>query len=189
MAFIPPMIAAIGPLLASAGTAAAGAASSATAAMTAAGASSGMGLASSLMSAGGSLLEGVAGARAGEYNADVARMQAQQAGEQGALAASEAIRATNQRTATGRAAAAQSGFENTGSVRDLIDQVERAGYMDALSAVYDGSVRSLSAKNNATQAAAQGENALWGGVFGAGTAALSGVSDYYRRTGAIQMTV
>lgn len=184
MAFIPPMIAAVasaaaaaGPAVASAGSAIGGISANAA------------GLGSTLLSAGGSLLEGVAAQRAADYNAKVANIQARQSAEQGAIAASEASRQLNQRLAGGRAAAAQSGFENSGSVNDLLKQVERAGITDMMTAVYDGRTRAAAARSTANTQKAAGSNALWGGVLGAGAQAMSGMSDFYRRQGAMQLTV
>ena len=147
------------------------------------------GLGSTLLSAGGSLLEGVAAQRAADYNAKVSNIQARQSAEQGALAASEVSRQLNQRLAGGRAAAAQSGFENSGSVNDLLKQVERAGITDMMTAVYDGRTRAAAARSTATAQKAAGSSALWGGVLGAGAQAMSGMSDFYKRQGAMQLTV
>jgi len=175
-------------MVASAASAAAPAIASAGAAI--GGVSSGAaGLGSTLLSAGGSLLEGVASQRAADYNAKVANIQARQSAEQGALAASEVSRQLNQRLAGGRAAAANSGFENSGSVKDLLKQVERSGNMDMLTAVYDGRTRAAAARSSANTQKAAGSSALWGGVLGAGAQAMSGMSDFYRRQGAMQLTV
>jgi hypothetical protein len=182
------MLMALGSAAASAAAAAGPALASASAAVGAAGANA-LGAGSTILSAGGSLLEGVAAKNAADYNARVADFQAQQSAQQGALAGSEAIRQMNQRTAGGRAAAAESGFENSGSVNDLLQQVERAGQLDMLTAVYDGRTRALAAKSTAAMQRASGDNALWGGVVGAGAQALSGMSDYYKRQGALQLTV
>ncbi len=184
MAFIPPVLAALSTVAAAAGPAVA----SASAAI--GGISSGTaGLGSTLLSAGGSLLEGVAAQRAADYNAKVSNIQARQSAEQGALAASEVSRQLNQRLAGGRAAAAQSGFENSGSVNDLLKQVERAGITDMMTAVYDGRTRAAAARSTADAQKAAGSSALWGGVMGAGAQAMSGMSDFYRRQGAMQLTV
>lgn len=138
-------------------------------------------LGATALSVAGTGMQAQAQARAAEYNAQVSEMRGRQALEQGALRASEVIRRTNQEQAAGRAAALQSGFALTGSVADLLDQSQRAGYMDALTAVYDGRVAATGARNDAALSRSSARSARAAGVIGMGAQALTGVSSYYGR--------
>jgi hypothetical protein len=145
------------------------------------GAASALSLGATALSVVGTGVQAEAQARAANYNAQVSQLQGQQAQEQGALRASEVIRRTNQEQAAARAGALQSGFALTGSVSDLLQQSERAGYLDALTAVYDGRVAATSAANDAALSRSSARNARTAGVIGMGAQALTGVSSFYGR--------
>jgi hypothetical protein len=134
----------------------------------------------------GTGMQAISAARSANYNADVNIMQARQANEQGALKASEVARRTKQTQAAGRAGALQSGFDLSGSIADVLAQSQRQGDLDALAAVYDGSVAATGAVNSAKLGRQEAKNAIAAGVIGMGAKALGGVSSYYgQRTRAI----
>lgn len=82
-----------------------------------------------------------------------------------------------------RAGALQNGFELTGSMNDLLDQTDRQGQLDYLTAVYDGSVQATGLNASAKLYKNQATNALIGGALGMGSKALGGVADVYRMRG------
>lgn len=169
MAFIAPALAAIGSAVG---------ASAATA--TAVGAT----VAATTVSALGVGASALASSNAAAYQADLAQSQAKQSQEQAALKAGEVARETRQRTAAARAGALQNGFELTGSMNDLLDQTDRQGQLDYLTAVYDGSVQATGLNASAKLYKSQATSALIGGALGVGSKALGGVADVYRARGA-----
>jgi hypothetical protein len=178
MAFIPPLIAAAGPMLASAGTAISGA----TAGIGGiAGAAS---IGSTILGTAGTLASAQAEQNAARYNAQVNEIQARQAGDNAAMKSSEIIRRTRQATAAARAGALQNGFALTGSIDDLIQQAGRSGQMDALTALYDGSLQSASARASAGLNRSKAKSAGIAGWIGAGSRLLGGATDFYRMRGA-----
>jgi hypothetical protein len=178
-------------LIAMAGSAAAAAGTTAAGAMTAATASgwSAASIGSTILSAGGSLASGIAQQRAADYNAKVADRQARQSLEQGALAATESQRQSNQRVSAARTTAQEEGFDVSGSVASLIGQAERQGALEYLTAIYEGRTRAAGFRSTAAAQRAAGDGALMGGVIGAGTGILDGFTNAKRRAGAIQLTV
>ena len=201
MAFIPPLLAAasaaatsaigaigsVGGTLNAIGTTAASnvlgavGATGASSSVAANGLVASLGGAGQILSAGGTLASGIAAKRAADFNAEMALLQGQQASEQGALAASEANRQTIQRLAAARAGATENGFALTGSVSDLLSQAGRQGQLDYLTAVYDGTVRNVGAKNSAALYKMQGRGALTESFLGAGSKLIGGMADVYRR--------
>lgn len=125
----------------------------------------------------------LASANAASYQADLARSQAKQAQEQASLKAGEVAREGRQRMAATRAGALQNGFELTGSMNDLLDQTDRQGQLDYLTAVYDGSVQATGLNASAKLYKNQAKNAIIGGVLGMGSKVLGGVADVYRMRG------
>lgn len=168
MAFIAPALAAIGTTFG---------ASAATA--TAVGAT----VASTAVSTLGVGASALASANAAKFQANLAESQAKQAQEQAAVKAGEVAREGRQRLAATRAGALQNGFELTGSMNDLLDQTDRQGQLDYLTAVYDGSVQATGLNATAKNFRKQASSALIGGVLGMGSKALGGVSDVYRMRG------
>lgn len=160
MAFIAPVLAAVGAAAASTGGAVA--------------------LASTAVSVLGTGASALASANAASYQADLAKVQGRQAQEQAGVRAGEVARNTRQTLAAARAGALQNGFELSGSMNDLFDQTGRQGQLDYLTAVYDGSVQAAGANASARLYRNQAKNAIIGGVLGAGAQALGGVSNVYR---------
>lgn len=168
MAFIPAALAGLG---------AAAGASAATA--TAVGAT----IAATAVSTLGVGASALASSNAAKFQAGLAEQQAQQAQDQASVKAGEVARDSKQRLAAARAGALQNGFEITGSMNDLLDQTDRQGQLDYLTAVYDGSVQATGLKATAANYKSQASNAIIGGVLGMGSKALGGVSDVYRMRG------
>lgn len=168
MAFIPAALAGLG---------AAAGASAATA--TAVGAV----IASTAVSTLGVGASALASSNAAKFQAGLAEQQAKQAQDQASVKAGEVARDNKQRLAATRAGALQNGFELTGSMNDLLDQTDRQGQLDYLTAVYDGSVQATGLNATAKNYRNQASNALIGGVLGMGSKALGGVSDVYRMRG------
>lgn len=165
MAFVVPLLATLGTTVgASAGTAVAVGAT----------------VASTAVAALGTGASALASANSAEFQAKLAKQQAQQAGDQAAVKASEVAREGRQRTAALRAGALQNGFELTGSMGDLLQQSERQGQLDYLTAVYDGSVQATGLNATAKNFKRQKGAALIGGALGMGAQALGGVADIYR---------
>ena len=169
MAFIPAALATLG---------AAVGASAATATAT------GAVVASTAVAALGTGASALAASNSAKFQAGLAETQAKQAQEQAALKASETARATRQRLAGARAGAIQNGFELSGSVSDLLDQVDRQGQLDYLTAVYDGSVQATGLNASAQNYRRQASSALIGGALGAASSALGGVGSVYKMRGA-----
>jgi len=168
MAFIPAALAAIGTTVG---------ASSATAVAV------GATVASTAVATLGTAASSLAASNAASFQAKLAKQQGQQAQDQAGLKAAEVARETRQRTAALRAGAAQNGFELTGSMNDLLDQTQRQGNLDYLTAVYDGSVQATGANASATMYKRQASSSLLSGVLGAGSQALGGISQVYRQRG------
>ncbi len=165
MAFVAPLLATIGTTFG---------ASAATA--TAVGAT----VASTAVAALGTGASALASANSAEFQAKLAKQQAAQATEQASIKASEIARENRQRSAAIRAGALQNGFELTGSMGDLLQQTERQGQLDYLTAVYDGSVQATGLNATAKNFKRQKGAALIGGALGMGAQALGGVADIYR---------
>lgn len=125
----------------------------------------------------------LASSNAAKFQAGLAEQQAKQAQDQASVKAGEVAREGRQRLAATRAGAIQNGFELGGSMGDLLDQTDRQGQLDYLTAVYDGSVQATGLNATAKNYRNQASNALVGGVLGMGAKALGGVSDVYRMRG------
>lgn len=118
-----------------------------------------------------------------EFQAKLAKTQARQAQDQASVKASEIARDTRQQTAAVRAGALQNGFDLGGSMADILDQTERSGHLDYLTAVYDGSVQATGLRATARNYKNVARNAVIQGAIGMGTQALGGVSDFYKMRG------
>lgn len=169
MAFIPAALAALGTTVG---------ASAATA--TAVGAT----VASTGVAVLGTAASSLAASNAADFQAKLARVQGQQAQDQASVKAGEVARESRQRLAATRAGAIQNGFELTGSIGDLLDQTERQGQLDYLTAVYDGSVQATGLNATSKMYKRQASNALITGALGAGAQALGGYSQVQRMKGA-----
>ena len=163
MAFIPPSIAAV--------AAAAGSASSA------------IGIGASVLGAVGSVVTGVAGAKAAEYNKAVDLQQAKTSTEQAAYKAAAIEKQTRLRTQATQGAMLQNGLELSGSATDLVNAERDQGHLDALTAIYDGTVRANNATNAAKLESRKAANSYLSGFIGAGTKLMSGVADAYKGSG------
>ncbi len=166
MAFILPAFAAIGSALGGAGGIA--------------------GTIGSIASVGGAVLgavgavqQGNAKAAAARYNAQVKQQQAAQVMDQASVRASNESVKTRQRVAAARAGSIQNGFENSGSVVDILSTVEQQGTLEGLTAMYEGGVRAQALRSGAALDEASASNARTAGYIGAGTSILSGVSRAY----------
>ena len=73
----------------------------------------------------------------------------------------------------------ENGFEDTGSVKSLTDQIQDTGSLDKLVAVYDGSVRGTGYRNQASLDRQEASNDIMGGFIGGGTKLLGGISRAY----------
>lgn len=140
------------------------------------GAGSALSLGASVLSGYGAIQAGKPENAASQYNATVNDIQAGQASEQAALKASEITRRARQTQSAGRASALVNGFEQSGSVVDVLNQAARGDELDALTAVYDGSVQSAGLKSEAALNRARGRSAKRAGYMGAASSLLSGAS-------------
>lgn len=136
-------------------------------------------LASAGISAIGAISQGNAQAKAANYNAAVKTIQANQAVDQaGAQASNDAVK-TRQKMAAVRAGSIQNGFEESGSVSDILDTVQRDGALESMTAMYDGTVRAQALRQGAELDKMTASNAKTAGYIGAGTSLLSGASKMY----------
>lgn len=149
-----------------------------------AGVAGGLSAVSTAVSVLGTAASSLAGSQAARGQAAMARAQGQQASAQAAIRASEVARDSRQRAAAMRAGFLQNGIELAGSPLDLIEQADRQGQLDYLTAVYEGDVAATNAFATASNYDRQASNALIGGFLGAGGQALGGVSDFYKMRGA-----
>lgn len=154
-----------------------GAVGSATAA--AGGTGAALSIGASLLSGYGAVQAGKAENAAAQYNASVNDLQARQAGEQAALKASEVARRSRQSQAAGRAAALVNGFEQTGSVVDVLNQAARSDELDYLTAIYDGSVQAAGLRSEAQLNRARGASAKRAGKMAAGASLLTAANSFY----------
>lgn len=166
MAFVLPLLPALGAAVGATGATAAG-----------------LSVASTAVSALGVGAQALAAKNSADFQAKLANVQAKQAQAQASVKASEVARETRQTTAAMRAGALQNGFDLSGSMADILDQSERQGQLDYLTAVYDGSVQATGLRATAKNFKRQGKNAIIGGVLGMGAQALGGVADIYKMRG------
>ena len=139
-----------------------------------------VGLAGTALSVVGTMQAAQAQKRAANYNAAVAEQNARTANEQAAVKAADSARQTRQRIAAGRAGALNQGLELSGTVGDVLDQGQKQGELDYLTAVYDGEVRATGFRNNAVLYRMEASNASRAGAIGAATKAFSGLSSVLR---------
>lgn len=134
---------------------------------------------SALLGAVGSVASGAAQAKAAKFNAAAQEANAKVELDQAAARATEAARRTRQRVAATRAAALENGFEDTGSIADLIDTVGKQGTLEALTAIYDGTNRAQGMFTSAKLDRMNAKSAKIAGFINAGNSVLSGFSDAY----------
>lgn len=135
--------------------------------------------------ASGALAQGRAASQAASYNAQVLENNALTEQLSASARASGAARGSNQRIASTRAAASASGFEQSGSISDLIGQAQLQGELEYLTAVYDGTLRSQSLRSAAAGQRAEGANARRSSRIGAATSLFSGVSSAFSMSGGV----
>lgn len=146
-------------------------------------------LAGSVVSAMGAMQQASAAAAAANYNAKIQEQNAQVAKEQSAAVAGQKIRESRQRSSNIVAGTMQNGFEVSGSPLDVLGQAETQGYMDYLTALYDGKVAATGYQNNANLYRMEAKNAKTAGAIGAASSMLGGLSSIYRSGGSVSLTV
>ena len=134
---------------------------------------------SALLGAVGSVASGMAQAKASKFNAKVQENNAKIELDQAAARATEASRRTRQRIAATRAGALENGFEDSGSIADLIDTVGTQGTLEELTAIYDGTNRAQGLFMSAKLDRMNAKSAKIAGFLNAGNSVLSGFSDAY----------
>lgn len=131
------------------------------------------------LQAAGPIVQGIAGYRAGKYNAKVAKLNARNTQAEGMEQATR-IRAAG-RVAMGRQIAAQgeSGFEiGAGSALDSLMESATNSELEAMDAFRAARAKAAGYRAQGGLARMEGNNALVGGFFGAASAVVSGISDY-----------
>jgi hypothetical protein len=137
-------------------------------------------IAAAAVSAAGSLVSGISQygqgksqARYADANAGIAE---QQADSQAAVIREKARRLSGQN----RAAIGASGVDISGSFLDALADSDIDAELDAQTALWNGKLEAMNQRGQAKAARAVGTSALVGGIFGAGTSALSGYSNWYQ---------
>lgn len=127
----------------------------------------------------GSIVQGVAGYRAGKYNAKVAKLNARNTEREGL---EQATRLRNAgRVAMGRQIAAQgeSGFEvGQGSALDSLLESATNSELEAMDAFRAARAKAAGYRAQGGLARMEGNSALVQGFFGAASGVASGISDY-----------
>src|SRR5690242_7903072 len=136
-------------------------------------------IAAAAASAVGSLVSGVsqygqARGQAAYANAN-AGLAEQQAQSQAQVIREKARRLSGQN----RAAIGASGVDISGSFLDALADSDIDAELDAQTALWNGKIEAANQRAQAKAARASGTSALIGGIFGAGTAAVSGCGDWY----------
>ena len=182
MAFLVPVFTAIGSAIGSIGSAI-GIGGAAAGAAGAVGSGFSLGtaltLGSTALGVAGTLAQGRAAKSAANYNAAVQEQQAKIANDQAAAKATEIATRTRQKQAGARAASIENGLELSGSVNDILDTVQTQGTLDAMTALYDGSVRAQGLRNSAELERAKGRSASSASYLSAGSSLLTGFSKLY----------
>lgn len=170
MAFLVPLVGAIGSGL----SGVVGAATSAVGSLGTA-----LSLGSTVLGAVGAIQQGRAQADAANYNAAVQKQQADTENTQAGVRATEIANRTRQRVAATRAGALENGFETDGSVADILNTVETQGALEGLTTLYDGSERAKGLRASAELNKSNAKSSLMAGYLNAGTSLLSGFSNAY----------
>jgi hypothetical protein len=136
-------------------------------------------IAAAAVSAAGSLVSGVSQYSQGRSEAATAKTNAgladQQAKSQAQVIREEARRLSGQN----RAAIGASGVDISGSFLDALADSDIDAELDAQTALWNGKLEAANQRAQAKVSRAGGASALVGGIFGAGTSALSGFSNWY----------
>ena len=122
-----------------------------------------------------SLVSGIQQKQQADAAADVAEMNADIARQQGSSEAARARAKINKVLGSQRAAQASSGLAMTGSALDVGEDSAREGALDVATIIYGGAVRGNAYETEADNLRFQGNQALIGGVLGAGTSFLGEV--------------
>jgi hypothetical protein len=134
-------------------------------------AAAGIGAAGSIISGIGQYQEARSEAKADRQNA---RLAAEQGMSEAALIRERARRISGQN----RAAIGASGVDISGSFLDALNDSDINAELDAQSALWNREVEASNYRSRAAQSRRSGAGALLGGVFGAGSAALSGYANW-----------
>lgn len=128
-------------------------------------------------------------AQANAYNAQVMRNNAQIASEQGNANEEAQRRHARQVMGAQRAAIAEAGIGTEGTGGDLVEQSASNAELDAMNIRYNAHLQNVGFLNEAnlqdwygTQARRNASSARTSGWMNAGTAVLSGLGGYVRRT-------
>ncbi len=141
---------------------------------------SALAIGSTMLSAAGAVAQGNATKQAMDYNAQVLQLQAKSAQDQGAMQGANIVDQTRRKIGTAIASGAQSGIDpSSGSFRDLLQNTAAMGHLDALNAIYKGSVLGTGYRNQAAADIYAGNSAFDAGLIGAGTSLLKGVNTAY----------
>lgn len=149
------------------------------------------------MAAFGAITQGIAqsnqeksAANVADYNATIDRQQGQQALQISASREAQQRRAGTMALGDQAAAFGESGTAGGASAQDVMRQSAANAELDALNIRYEGqlqkrsySQQALLDEYTARVHRSNANQALWGGVLGAGTAALSGSAQYASGTG------
>lgn len=138
------------------------------------------GLGAGLLGAVGSVAQGYATQQAQEYNAKVLQIQAKTSEDQAAAASANLVDKTRRQVATGIASGLEGGSNFSGSFRDIVTNADAFGHLDALNAIYKGTVAGTGYRNQAAADIYAGNAAWTGGLIGAGTNLLKGVGVAYK---------
>lgn len=176
MAFVIPMFAAV-----------ASAAGAATAAV--GGVGSALSIGAGVLGGASSVMQGAATSKAASYNAQVQDQQAKSASDQAAYQSATITNQTRARQANAEGSMLENGTELSGSNVDILNAIDTSGRLDAMTAVYDGSVQSTSYENQAALSRQSASNAMLTGFIGAGTKIMSGYADSYKSVGSKQLDV
>ena len=179
MAFLVPVVTAVGSAIGSAfGVGSTVAAGTATATS---GFSLGTALTvgSTLLGTLGTLQQANAASNAASYNAEIQRQQADQELRNAEAKATEKSTRTRQKLAATRAGAIQSGLETDGSVADILNVVETQGALEELTALYEGTTKARGLRASAQLNDANARSSRTSGFINAGTTLLTGVNKLY----------
>lgn len=134
------------------------------------------GIAGSLLGAVGAMQQASAAKAAADYNAQVNEANAQVATNEAAAKASEVAIRNRQKVAAAGAASIENGLNPSGSVTDVLDTVNKQGTLDELTAIWDGTTRSIGYRNSAQLDRMRGDAAAAQGGIGALTSIFYGFS-------------
>ena len=137
-------------------------------------------IAGAALSAVGSIASGIAQSSEARRQAAYADANADLAKQQGRSEA-QVIREKARRLAgQNRAAIGASGVDISGSFLDALADSDIDAELDAQTALWNSKLEARNYRAQAKSVRAQGRSALIGGIFGAGTSAISGYGNWYQ---------